>query len=327
MDIAKILYRNGLNENDIKRFFDHAGEFTAERIGQFLNTISGISTKDLTNLGTDLFTLFTGGMLPQDFYNQIERVKNQFADLTELQKKYNEEVLTAEEMQRVNDMLGQSEFLDDFLSGSLDVDAFLNGQINTIKRNLEDAISAAQVELSRIDINDATRLAVENSLLLYQDMYDNLDEMVFSGTMDEYYQAQIDYIQQMNQEIQEQINLEQKRIDMNRSMLSLNRQIRALESDTSYGAQARLEELRITRQSEMSQREAYIMDTVANQAISDLQDKIQNEIADATQMTASNTAGMLAIMQASGGGGTFESYTGNTVKGKPGYQLSDNGII
>ena len=223
-------------------------------------------------------------------------------------------------------MLGQSEFLDDFLAGSFDVENFVDNQIGEIKQKLEDSISAAREELSRIALDDPARLAIENSLALYQDMYDNLDEMIFSNTMDEYYQAQIDYIQQMNQEIQEQINLEQKRIDMNRSMLSLNRQIRALESDTSYGAQAKLEELRMTRQSEMSQREAYIMDTIANQAISDLQDKIQNDIADATEQTANNTARIVEILQDDSGGGTFETYTGIKPKKPQRYGLAENPI-
>ena len=97
MNIAKILARNGVNDSDIAKFFDHAGAFTAERIDDFLNTINDLDDTSLENLGSELFSLFTGGMVPQEFFEQIERVKNQVSDLTELQKKYIEEGLSAEE--------------------------------------------------------------------------------------------------------------------------------------------------------------------------------------------------------------------------------------
>jgi len=153
--------------------------------------------------------------------------------------------------------------------------------------------------------------------------------MIFSSSMEDFYKSQIEYISKINQEKQEELDLEQRKLDMNRSMLSLNRQIAALERDTSYGAQARLEDLRLTRAREASERESFVMDMVANQMIEGLQTQLQEDIRNSSAATAENTARLVELY-----GGkpadftTIERVTGTTVgggaSGRTGYMLESN---
>jgi hypothetical protein len=95
-------------------------------------------------------------------------------------------------------------------------------------------------------------------------------------------------------------------------MLSLNRQIAALESDTSYGAQAQLADLRLTREQEAAERQKFIMDMIANQQIEQLQNEMQEAIENNTARTANATEELVDLYLRGGSGGFVTSIARET---------------
>lgn len=291
-NIAKILTDAGFDKEAVVGFFTNMEEITAESINTYLDGIEDSLQRGILEEG--FFGFLTGDGSVQKFANEIEKTKNSVKSLMDLQEKFQTEGLTSEELATVTDMLSGTGLLDDFLAGNLEAEDYASGLVNAQKKALQDARDLVQGELERElakeeeDQDKAVIQSLEDELLLYNTLFENIEEMVYdnSGAMAEFYQSQIDYIKQINSEKQKELDLEQKKIDMNRSMLSLNRQIRALESDTSYGSQAKLEDLRMTRNQEALNREKFIMDMIANQQISDLQNEIQNGILGNTAVTA-----------------------------------------
>lgn len=315
VQLSEILTDAGFSGDDISAFFTNMGTVTSEGIKNFLFSVSGKLPKEkFKNLTTEMFDFLTGGVTSQEFANKIEEAKTSTGAILDLQKKYLEEGLSAEEYATVMEKIQDPELLSKFFSGTLTGEDFIGGYAEGLKNEIAQALSAVENEIATTGLTN--ELALERMYLT--DFLENLDDMIYdqSNTMIEYYQSQIEYIQKVNSEIQEQISLEQQRMDMNRSMLSLNRQIRALESDTSYGAQARLEDLRSTREQEALSRQAFIMDMVANQQISDLEDKVQNGILGNTAATA---AGVQRLVELAAGSisdyKTIEQITGASVGG------------
>ena len=299
MSITKALSNAGLNADTIGSYFTRTGKLTADSIGSFLSDIEGkIGDNEYQQLSADLFGIFTDDMTVQKFFNNTEKMKTSVQNLLGLMEKYKTEGLNAEEWATVQESLLNTDMLDDFMAGTLTAEQFMGTQIEKTRVGL-----AALIAAQREKIGDAqepfTKQILENELLLMENLYSNLEEMIYDNGMSEVYESQINYIQQINEELQREVDLQEQKLDMNRSMLSLNRQIRALESDTSYGAQARLEDLRMTREQEGINRQKFIMDQVANQQIGELQDKIQNGILSNTAATALGIDELISIFSGS----------------------------
>jgi hypothetical protein len=313
ISFANAMIEAGLSEDQITLYMDKMGVFTVDRIEGFLNIVRDqLDDTSFSNLATNLFDLFAGeDSSPQKFINDIEKMKTSTQGLMDLMKKYREEGLTAEESASVLEKLQDPELLAKFYDGTLTATEFMGSQLEKFKETVQDSLDAVEAEIRLNGVTD--QLAKEQ--LIYTELLNNIDDMVLgtSDSMNEYYQSQIDYIQKLNQELQQEIDLEQQRIDMNRSMLSLNRQIMALERDTSYGAQAQLEDLRLTREQEAIQRQKYIMDTIATQQIAELESKIQQNIQDATERTAYYTGIMAGILSGGGANDTILATTGVSI--------------
>lgn len=293
--IALILSNAGLEEKEIVNFFKNIENFTVASIEEFLDTIDDKVQK--SQIEADFFDLLTGGATPQKFMNEIEKMKNGVGSLLDLQEKYKTEGLTAEEFGFISDMLGTGDLLDDFFDGTLSAEAFAGAQSERLKNDIVEAMAFTQAKIENLadDVDPGVLKMLENELLMYERLIADMDFMIFNTNMEEFYQSQIDFISELNAKKQEEIDLEQRKLDMNRSMLSLNRQIAALERDTSFGAQARLEDLRLTRSQESAQREAFIMDMVANQQISDLQNQMEANIANNTLRSAEGIEELIAL--------------------------------
>ena len=322
LSIIEALQNAGLNQEDISNFFDKTKDFTAGSIKSFLEFIEDTvdDPRLFGNLATDLFDVLTGGEVSSSFMNDIEKQINKTKTLMDLQKKILDgEFLTAEEFGIAQEMLAGSGLLDTFLSGQLTPDMISSDFQKSMKTQIAEAIAAVEDELSFMETDDPSRIILEDELSSLYAILNNIDSVFESDQMKNFYESQIDYIQQITKDLQDQIDLEQQRIDMNRSMLSLNRQITALERDTSFGAQARLEDLRLTRAAEAAQRESFVMDMVANQMIEGLQSQIQESIKVNTEATAINTA---KLVELAGGKPvdytTIEKNLGITVRGGSG---------
>lgn len=312
LSVAGLMLDAGLAEDQVTQYMDNFGVFTIDRIEKFLDTVKGkVDPTAFATLATGLYDSFTSDANAQKFINNIEQMRTSTKGLMDLMKKYQEEGLTAEESASVFEKLQDPELLAKFYDGTLTATEFMGTQLDTYKEKVQDALDAIQSEIKMNGLTD--ELAREQ--LIYTELLNNIDDLVLgtSDAMNEYYQSQIDYIKEMNAELQQEIDLEQQRLDMNRSMLSLNRQIMALERDTSYGAQAQLEDLRLTREQEAVQRQKYIMDTIATQQIAELESKIQQNIASATARTAYYTEVMAGILAGGGANDTILATTGVSI--------------
>ena len=272
--IIRSMQEAGMSTLGISTFFDNTDTFDVEAITNLLEDLGEtgrFASETIANLGQNLFDVFTNSKTSGGFMDEIERAKNTTNTILELQEKLKSgQGLTSEEFGQVQSLLGTSGLLDDFFAGTLEA-GFNQESLNGIKAKMQEALNAIVAELA-IEGNENDQLLINERDSL-EFLINNIDDVFTSNTMDEYYQSQINYIKQLNQNLQQQINLEQQKIDMNRSMLSVNRQIRALERDTSFGAQARLEELQMTREREAMNRQAFMMDMVANQQIQQLENQ------------------------------------------------------
>jgi TP901 family phage tail tape measure protein len=328
--IAQILENNGFSIGEITAFFQNMTNFTADGIAGFVKTIQNETRKSST--ATDLFAFLTDDASAKKFNQTLVKLKNDTNTILELQEKAKSGELSADEFDFIADTLGDSELLKDFREGTLTAEAFAGARAEQLKNDIAEAMAATMNEIDLLDPNDEKHelslLRLNNQLMMYEDLLNNVEQQVFNSNMADFYQSQIDFITEMNQKIQEEIDLEQRRLDMNRSMLSLNRQIAALERDTSFGAQARLEDLRMTRSQEAAQRESFIRDTIANQNISELQDKIQSGIAKNTALSAAYLEKILKKMGGSPEDFTvIESTTGVRLANSFNNRLDDGGSI
>ena len=316
IDIAGILSDNGLNQQEIENFFSSLESFTVAGIDSFLDTIDDQVQKSA--LEEDFFNYITKNASPQEFMNNIEKSKNSVRTLLDLQQKYIDEGLGAEEFATVTEALGSGPLLEDFFAGTLTGQAIAGTQVNKFKDDIAQAIAFTNERIENVgeDGSPGLLMGLKNELLMYERILADIDFLVFDAGMEEFYETQKQQIEEINVRLQEQLELEQKKLDMNRSMLSLNRQIAALERDTSFGAQARLEDLRLTRSQEAAQREAFILETMANQQLEGLPDEVQSEIKTNTARTANGIAELVRLM---GGKSSdfkvIETSTGNSVGG------------
>ena len=312
ISIIKALEQAGLGKEEISEFFKDRTEFTAGSIKEYLDGIEDAFTnaekeKEFKNLATDLFDVLTGKQESQGFMNSIERAKNQVDTILELQEKLKNEGLSAEEFATAKDILGGSEFLDDFFAGTLSAD-YNQESFDGIKEDLQQALNAALAELEF----DQNNQLLQNEVASLRFLLNNIDDMFKSKEIDNYYQSQIDYIEKLNSKLQQQVNLEQQKIDMNRSMLSLNRKIRALERDTSYGAQASLGELEMTREKEAMNRQAFLMEMVANQQIEQIESQMAQARDEAVLDINETVNNIYDFFKNQAGVNPFTIYTGNT---------------
>jgi hypothetical protein len=98
-------------------------------------------------------------------------------------------------------------------------------------------------------------------------------------------------------------------------MLALNRQIMALERDTSYGAQARREELQFTVDKQLAEQKKFIIEAESNLKISELQSQMSAQMASFAQRTALSTEGILSYLTTgTTSAKTFTTYSGVGVK-------------
>jgi TP901 family phage tail tape measure protein len=316
IEIATILSDNDLSQKEIEDFFAGLESFTVAGINGFLDTIDDQVQKSA--LEEDFFNYITKNASPQEFMNNIEKSKNSVRTLLDLQQKYIEEGLSAEEFGIVRESLGSGPLLEDFFAGSLTAQAIAGTQVDQFKKDIAEAIAFTNERIENVgeDGPPGALMSLKNDLLMYERIMADIDFLVFDAGMEEFYETQKQQIEEINVRLQEQLELEQKKLDMNRSMLSLNRQIAALERDTSFGAQARLEDLRLTRSQEAAQREAFILETMANQQLEGLPDEVQSEIKTNTARTANGIAELVRLF---GGKSSdfkvIETSTGNSVGG------------
>ena len=320
INIVSILRRAGLNKTQITSFFKDTSEFTADSIASFLNSIKssfdkGVNDVDFQNLAQDLYDVLSGGMDSQKLYQTVQRHKSSASLILDLQEKFRNNMLTAEEYQMVSERLAGTGMMEEFMNGTLTAVKYMEKSVNILNNSIDSTINAVEGKMKSAAEAGKDITSFQEELLLLNHMRDNIEQLIFTQTMDDYYQSQIDYIQQINKELQEEIDLEQRKIDMNRSMLALNRQIMALERDTSYGAQARREELEFTRDKQVAEQNKFIIETISNQKISELQSQMSAQMASFAQRTALSTEGILSYLTTgTTSAKTFTTYSGVGVK-------------
>ena len=320
INIVSILKRAGLNEMGITSFFKNTSEFTADSIASFLNSIKssfdkGVKDVDFQNLSQDLYDVLSGGMDSQKLYDAVQKQKSSASLILDLQEKFRNNMLTAEEYQMVSERLAGTGMMEEFMNGTLTAVKYMEESVNILTNSIDRTIEGVEGKMKRAAAAGQDITSFQEELLLLNHMRDNIEQLIFTQTMDDYYQSQIDYIQQINKELQEEIDLEQRKIDMNRSMLALNRQIMALERDTSYGAQARREELEFTRDKQVAEQNKFIIETVSNQKISELQSQMSAQMAGFAQRTAISTEGIYNYLTTgTTSAKTFTTYSGVGVK-------------
>ena len=330
INIVSILRSAGLNETDITSFFKNTSEFTADSIESFLNSIKssfdkGVKDVDFQNLAHDLFGVLSGGMDSQKLYQTVQRHKSSASIILDLQEKFRNNILTAEEYQMVSERLAGTGMMEEFMNGTLTAVKYMEESVNILTNSIDSTIKGVEGQMKTAAEAGKDITSFQEELLLLNHMRDNIEQLIFTQTMDDYYQSQIDYIQQINKELKEEIDLEQRKIDMNRSMLSLNRQIMALERDTSYGAQARREELEFTRDKQDAEQKKFIIETISNQKISELQSQMSAQMASFAQRTALSTEGILSYLTTgTTSARTFTTYSGVGVKDNKLMKLETN---
>jgi TP901 family phage tail tape measure protein len=320
INIVSILRSAGLNEMGITSFFKNTSEFTADSIASFLNSIKssfdkGVKDVDFQNLAQDLYGVLSGGMDSQKLYQTVQRHKSSASLILDLQEKFRNNILTAEEYQMVSEKLAGTGMMEEFMNGTLTAVKYMEESVNILTNSIDRTIEGVKGKMKNAAEAGQDITSFQEELLLLNHMRDNIEQLIFTQTMDDYYQSQIDYIQQINKELQEEIDLEQRKIDMNRSMLSLNRQIMALERDTSYGAQARREELQFTVDKQVAEQNKFIIETISNQKISELQSQMSAQMASFAQRTALSTEGIYSYLTTgTTSAKTFTTYSGVGVK-------------
>ena len=320
INIVSILRRAGLNEMGITSFFKDTSEFTADSIASFLNSVKssfdkGVKDVDFQNLSQDLYDVLSGGMDSQKLYQTVQKHKSSASVILDLQEKFRNNMLTAEEYQMVSERLAGTGMMEEFMNGTLTAVKYMEKSVNILNNSIDSTIAGVEGKMRDAAAAGQDITSFQEELLLLNHMRDNIEQLIFTQTMDDYYQSQIDYIQQINKELQEEIDLEQRKIDMNRSMLALNRQIMALERDTSYGAQARREELEFTRDKQVAEQNKFIIETISNQKISELQSQMSAQMASFAQRTALSTEGILSYLTTgTTSARTFTTYSGVGVK-------------
>jgi TP901 family phage tail tape measure protein len=155
--------------------------------------------------------------------------------------------------------------LSDTLTGKLNA---LYSQLATASELEKNAIQA-QIDILEYYKNNPQLLMNEDGMV---------DEAV--KEMEDRYKSEIDFIKSLNSARKEEIDLMQRKLEVNKSMLDIDRQISALSRDTSYGAQARLRDLRENQANQALEREKFIMDLITEQAISQLEEESRQAVLD-----------------------------------------------
>ena len=188
----------------------------------------------------------------------------------------------------------------------------LTGKLNDLYSQLATASEAEKAAIqAQIDILEYYK----NNPQLLMNEEGMVDEQV--KEMEDRYKSEIDFIKSLNSARKEEIDLMQRKLDVNKSMLDIDRQISALSRDTSYGAQARLRDLRENQASEALEREKFIMDLITEQAISQLEE-------ESRQAVLKINDNVQAIVEALTSPSSPTNRTADTVRQEIGLTLREN---
>jgi hypothetical protein len=202
------------------------------------------------------------------------------------------------------------------MDGSLTIEEAYDAVAGSLTGKLGQQLGQLRQQLAVSVGEDAKRIQAQIDLLeKYADnpaLLMNQEEMIEDATkdMEDRYQSEINFIKSLNDAKKQEIDLMKQKIDMNKSMLEIDRQIAALARDTSYGAQAKLQDLRDEQRNQAIEREKFVMDLITEQAISELEEESRRavlKISDNVQVIVDQITG-----GASGSNGSFNGTTGES---------------
>ena len=198
------------------------------------------------------------------------------------------------------------------MDGSLTIEEAYAAVAGSLSGDLGKKLSQLRQQLAVSVGEDATRIQAQIDLLeRYANnpaLLMNKEDIVEDGVkeMEDRYKSEISFIKSLNDAKKQEIDLMKQKIDMNKSMLEIDRQIAALARDTSYGAQAKLQDLRDEQRSEAIEREKFVMDLITEQAISELEEESRR----AVLKISDNVEKLLAKINEGSGNGSFGGDTG-----------------
>jgi hypothetical protein len=144
----------------------------------------------------------------------------------------------------------------------------LNAKLNDLTAQYNMATEAEKERIkAQIDVLQYYRDRPE--LLMNESSESAIAEQI--KKMEDRYKTEIDFIKSLNDAKKQEIDLMKQKLDMNKSMVDVDRQLAALSKDTSYGAQARLRDLRDEQRNQAIEREKFVMDLITEQAVSELE--------------------------------------------------------
>lgn len=230
--------------------------------------------RSLTNTLTDPMAFKTGMDEIRSATNSIESLMQASQDMAEGTLPDNLEYLVNTYPQLAEQIRsGTLTMKEAYEATSDELSDSLQRKINDLRA--QEAI-AIEGEKERIQAQIDMLEYYKNNPALLMNEEDMVDEAVTE--MEDRYKSEIDFIKSLNSAKKEEIDLMQQKLEMNKSMLDIDRQIAALSRDTSYGAQARLSDLRDQQKNEALEREKFVMDLITEQAISELEEESRQAV-------------------------------------------------
>jgi hypothetical protein len=279
-DIAKF-YTETLAGLDLEETLDPANEALSETIREIREL--GLTSEEEDKYVRQLVNTLTDPMAFNSGMNAVREATNSIKALMDA----SEEMANGELPNNIEQLLQAYPALaSQLMDGSLTIE------------EAYDAVAATRIQ-AQIDLLE--RYASNPALLM------NKEDMVEDGVkeMEDRYKSEISFIKSLNDAKKQEIDLMKQKIDMNKSMLEIDRQIAALAKDTSYGAQAKLQDLRDEQRSEAIQREKFVMDLITEQAISELEEESRR----AVLKISDNVEKLLAKLNEGSGDGSFGANT------------------
>lgn len=304
-DIAKF-YTETLAGLDLEETLDPANEALSETIREIREL--GLTSEEEDKYVRQLVNTLTDPMAFNSGMNAVREATNSIKALMDA----SEEMANGELPNNIEQLLQAYPALaSQLMDGSLTIEEAYDAVAGSLTGDLGKKLSQLRQQLAVSVGEDATRIQAQIDLLeRYASnpaLLMNKEDMVEDGVkeMEDRYKSEISFIKSLNDAKKQEIDLMKQKIDMNKSMLEIDRQIAALAKDTSYGAQAKLQDLRDEQRSEAIEREKFVMDLITEQAISELEEESRR----AVLKISDNVEKLLAKLNEGSGDGSFGANT------------------
>lgn len=304
IEIAGILEDSGLSIENMREFFDNLTEEGVELTPEFISSyIEGLRQSGVdvdSDLINQLFGVLTGGFTSTDAVTAAQASRSTVEAVMKAQK----EMIDGTIKQSVFEDMKSRPWAEDpkmwskFLTGDLTAEDIQSATKADVEKNIKAAIDAAKKALGHLDEEDISYAMKAQEIASLENILENIDDFMYGEiasteqAIEDMYQAEIDFLQTLNEEKKKEIDLIQQKADLNKNILDLDRQIRALEGDTSYGAQARLENLEEEKTDLSTQRQKFVMDLATNARIKGLEAERDEKLSQAVNYLSDMATGI-----------------------------------